>query len=90
MTEAPLEGEEAGQELRELTLKQTQTASGCLTIQSVCVILSGVFYHHGDERAEGQSADGGHDAAESQQAERTETRPADRTVCTETRHGVTD
>lgn len=47
------------------------------------------FTHHGDEGAEGQSADGGHDAAQSQQAERTETSPSDRTVCTKTKHTLT-
>lgn len=89
VTEAPLKGEEPGQELRELTLKQT-----CLTILThsctlqaqlcVCVLFFQLLVsHHGDERAEGQSTDGGHNAGESQQAERTETPPADRTVCTE-------
>ncbi len=46
--------------------------------------------HHGDEGAKGQSADRGHDAAQSEQTERTETPPADRTVCTDTEHALTN
>lgn len=58
---------------------QLHTAGSALCVLFFQLLVS----HHGDERAEGQSTDGGHDAAESQQAERTETPPADRTVCTE-------
>lgn len=82
MTEAPLKGEETGQDLRELTLKHTPSTVLHVCV-GVCLFVCVCVSHHDDKWPEGQSADRDDDAAESQKAEQTETPPADRTVCSE-------
>lgn len=68
MTEAPLKGEEPGQDLRELTLKQQhgslmKTRLRVFLFVCLCVIMLAEVRHHGDEGAKGESADRDDDAA---------------------------
>lgn len=88
VTETALKGEEPGEHLRELPLKGKRASSGHGAVERPSVknktnkkTNTAVTSHHGDERAKGQSADRGHDGAQSQQAQQAETRPPDGAVC---------